>query len=257
METKKRIFSEEHRRKISEYRKGKKMSNQVKKDQREKVDRGNKYDIYDNQSSRFCNPKGHKTIHEGIINLYCQCPTEELKYLCVLDYFQKFFDSKESLPDCWKKCSKRLTIHPCGGDSKYPVVEFMTKWLRSDPNMIYISRPVAFFNFYHKLPIIFRPCWENGYHLHHFQFPLHDDPTELAIIKASTHAKITSSITPIQQKIITIQEFLKSDPKNILAKRTLMTHQNEIRKISKVDNDPDFWELVNKIYRQASNISEI
>ena len=36
-----------------------------------------------------------------------------------------------------------------------------------------------------------------------------------------------------------------------------MTHQNEIRKISKVDNDPDFWELVNKIYRQASNISEI
>ena len=232
------------------------MSAQVPKKSRIIVERKNKFDVYDNHKECY-NRLGLHRIDDNVIKYYCKC----MKPNCEMDYQRKILGLNIDPPECFNTCNKiTLIIHGWGSDGSYPVCDFVTDWKNKDkfPYMIFMKRPDAFFNWYYKLPIIFRPSWENHYHLHHWFGPLHDDPTTTAMIKDDVHAKINKLLSPLDKKIITIQKIMIVEPDQYyIYKSELSRLQNEREKIARVDTDPDFWRLVDKLHKEASNITEV
>jgi len=230
------------------------MSNQKKKEERELIDRGNIYDPGNCHSDRNYNPKKHKKITDEIINFYIPCKN----FNCELNYQRKILKLDIDPPKCFSTCYKKVGIHGCGKDGSYPVAEFMTKWVRKNSEAIYIKRPDALFNWYYKLPFIFRPGWGNDFHLHHWKHPLYDSPEYISMIKSSDHTKITSAVTSINRKILGIQEIISLDEsKYYLYKSEISKLQNEKEKISRIDTDPDFWRYIEKMNNEISNLQEV
>jgi hypothetical protein len=231
------------------------MSKQVSKLERDIVKRENKYDPFNNHKDDY-NRLGHKRITEDIIDYYCKCRS----YNCEINYQKKMLKLNIDPPKCFFECYKKLLIHGCGTNGLYPICEFITNWNKKDinPNTIFMKRGDATFNFHYRLPIIFRPSWENGYHLHHWFGPLHDDPNTTAMLKSETHAKINKIIEPINKKILVIQQITIVEPdKYYVYKSELARLQNEREKAARVNSDSDFWVLIDNLHRFASNISEV
>jgi hypothetical protein len=232
------------------------MSAQVPRKERIVVDRGNKFDPFNNHKEDY-NRFGLKRIDDNVINYYCSCK----KPNCEMDYQRKILGLNIDPPSCFELCNKKtLIIHGTGGDGTYPVCDFVTNWRdpNANENMIFMKRPDAWFNWYYKLPIIFRPSWQNHYHLHHWFGPLHDDPETIVMIKDSTHSKINKLLKPIDDKIIKIQTITIAEPDQYyIYKSAISQLQNEREKIARVNTDPDFWDLINKLHKEASNLTEV
>lgn len=225
------------------------MSNQVKKSERIKVDRGNLFDPYNNLSSGDSNRNGHKKITNEIIDYYIPCKN----FSCKLDYFKKFINKDIEPPSCFINC--KLNIHKTG-NGDYPVVETLRKGLK-DPEVIYMSRPNLLWCWYNKLPIIFRTSWENRFHIHHTTgVPLNDDPELLSVISSGLHTKLTTSCKKLDIEISKIHLEMSVNPSMSLRK-ILDDKENEKRRICDIQTDPEVWDLIDDLYRKASNLSEI
>jgi hypothetical protein len=231
------------------------MSKQRSKNDRIIIERDNKHDIFNNHKEDY-NRLKHRKVTQSIIDYYCKCGN----FNCELDFQRKILKLNIDPPKCFDECYKKLIIHGCGGNGLYPVCDFKTDWKNKnvDINTIFMKRADAAFNFYYQLPIIFRPSWSNGYHLHHWFGPLHDDPKTTAMLKCENHAKIQKLTEPLDKKILIIQQITILEPdKHYVYKSELARLQNEREKIARVDTDSDFWVLIDKLYRLASNISEV
>jgi len=230
------------------------MSEQKKKVYRIKVDRENKFDPGNYHPDRNYNPNNHERITDEIIDFYIPCKN----FNCELDYHKKILKLDIEPPPCFKTCKNKLSIHGCGIDSSYPVAEFTTKWVRKNSQSIYIKRPDALFNWYYKLPFIFRPTWENKFHLHHWRAPLFDSPEFISIIKSVDHIWLNNATRIINNKILAIQDIISRDEsKYYIYKAEIAKLQNEKEKINRVDTDPGFWDYITKTYAKISNLQEI
>jgi hypothetical protein len=229
------------------------MASQKKKDLRITIDRGNIYDPGNYHPDRDYNPAGLTKITKEIIDFYLPCGNMN----CPLDYFRKILKLDIEPPQCFSTCNKKIHVHGCGPNSQYPVVEFMTKYVKKDPLRIFIKRPDALFNHYHNLPFIFRPDWKNGFILHHVLGAMQDNPLFTRMIKVPTHNLLNSKLRKIDERINQIQILIDSDENNISLKKALSELKSERFKISNVENDPEFWIYIEETYKKISNISEV
>lgn len=229
------------------------MSAQKKKDLRQTVDRGNKYDPGNYHPDRDYNPAGLQKITQEILDFYIPCKNLN----CHLDYFKKILKLDIDPPPCFHTCNKKMHVHGCGPSGQYPVIEFMTKYVKKDPFRIFIKRSDALLNSYHNLPFIFRPDWTNGFILHHVLGPMQDDPLFTRVLTTKSHNVLNSKLKKIDEKIGQIQVIFDSDENNISLKKALSELKNERFKISNVETDLDFWVYIDEMYKKISNLSEV
>ena len=229
------------------------MSVQRPRSERIQIDRGNPFDPFNNKESEDYNKNKHKTITEEIIRFFLECgnPT------CKLNYYQLMLGIDIAPPPCFEQCKKRLRIYKTGTNGEYPVVTTRRQGLEKHIEVIYISRPNMMWCWYHKLPIIFRPAWDNGFSMHHITgIPMHDDPEMLSVIETSLNTKIGAACRKIDKDIFKIQQQMLTNPSMSL-RREIAERENEKRRISDIPTDTRVWDLIDSLYTRACNLTEI
>jgi len=211
------------------------------------VNRGNLWDIENNKDYRNYNTKGHKYITKDIIDFYIQFPGK--CETCSLDYHSRYLGLDVEPPKCINQC--RFAVHRCGGNgggTPKPVVETLVK-IPNNGEVIFITRAMLLWLYYHKIAIVFRPSKTNGYIMHHKnRNPFDDRPENISIILAENHFKLHGNIRRVDTSIARVEDLIRTTPKDQNL-RALLEQQAGLKKslMTKVVNDPAVFSYIDRI----------
>jgi len=211
------------------------------------VDRGNLWDIENNKDYRNYNTMGHKKITKKIIDFYIQFPGKCEK--CPLDYHSRYLKLDVPPPKCIGQC--RFAVHRCGGNNggtPKPVVETLVR-IPNNGEVIFITRAMLLWLYYHDIPIIFRPSKTNGYIMHHKnRDPFDDRPENIAIILAKNHVQLHGNIRRVDNAIAGLENLIREHSEN-KGYHKLLEQQAGLKKsiMTKVENDPAVFDYIKGI----------
>ena len=206
------------------------------------VDRGQKFDLWNNRDYRNCNPNWIIQITKDVIDFYCRygidicgrCPVDEKegKILC----------------DDPEKC--RYKNHVCPSKTKgRSVIETKTGMkIEGSNNEIFIARANLLWLYHNKVPFIFRPNRENGTIQHHKNGNHIDDrPENISILPIKYHLSIHSEARRLDNILKNYQMLVKEFPEKDAYKKGVEQTINLKHEITNVETPLEVWEMIWKI----------